>query len=277
MDLIKTEFTPTLGQVKLDKVLINCENDEYYKLVELLYTSQTREAIILKALFNNNINVVLKFCFENSTDKEYIMGGHLLTLPNFIKFLCKFNCNDNIIRIINHQQDISNYKICHYGDDAVGILVMKYYELGSVYGFNWTTENFHIFKNMMKQVTFAILYAYDTKKFIHGDLHTGNVLLKPKKTDEIIYGDKILLIEDYEVRIMDFQNSKINHEERTDLFKNLEKFFSNCGSTLTNKDIFIDYKNGKIIKMDSITREDINYYDEIEKIIDNLQIIRTKK
>ena len=46
----------------------------------------------------------------------------------------------------------------------------------------------------MKQVVFAVILAYEIKGFIHGDLHSGNILIKPKKNNEIIYSDKVLII-----------------------------------------------------------------------------------
>ena len=58
---------------------------------------------------------------------------------------------------------------------------MKYYNLGSINNYKLTFENFHIFLNIIKQVIYSIILAYESKGFIHGDLHCGNILLKPKK------------------------------------------------------------------------------------------------
>jgi hypothetical protein len=96
------------------------------------------------------------------------------------------------MNIINNKQDISNYKICNYGDEKIGILVMKYYKLGCVNDYEWNENNFNILKNIIKQVVFAVIQAYKIKGFIHGDLHCGNVLLKSKRNCIILYEDKTL-------------------------------------------------------------------------------------
>lgn len=48
MSLLKTEFSQTKGIGKLDKVLLNCSEPEYYKLIEFLYVSDSEQAIVLK-------------------------------------------------------------------------------------------------------------------------------------------------------------------------------------------------------------------------------------
>ena len=61
MELYKSEYSKDKGKGKLDKVLLKCRDYNYYKLVNFLYTSQKDQAIILKALFYCDIDVVLKF------------------------------------------------------------------------------------------------------------------------------------------------------------------------------------------------------------------------
>ena len=61
MELYKTEYSQTKGKGKLDKVLLNCEESNYYKLIEFLYISQNNQALILKTLYDNKLNLVLKF------------------------------------------------------------------------------------------------------------------------------------------------------------------------------------------------------------------------
>ena len=60
MELLKTEYSETKGNDKLDKVLLNCNESNYYKLTEFLYTSQNYQALILKALYECDLNIVLK-------------------------------------------------------------------------------------------------------------------------------------------------------------------------------------------------------------------------
>ena len=180
MELFKTEYSDNKGDGKLDKVLLKCEDYNYYKLTDFLYTSQNEQALILKALYECDINVVLKFGILESIEKEYYISQELLDIPNFIRYFCLIKCNDNIKNIVNNKNTISNYKMCYYGDNQIGILVMKEYNLGSIDNYIWNENNFELLKNVIKQVIFTIIYAYNKKGFIHGDLHTGNILVKPK-------------------------------------------------------------------------------------------------
>jgi serine/threonine protein kinase len=227
MELLKTEHSQNKGNGKLDKVLLKCEESNYYKLTEILYISHNEQALILRALYECEINVVLKFGILESIEKEYKISEELNELPNFIRYFCLIKCNENIKNIINNKNTISNYKMCHYGDNEVGILVMKEYNLGSIENYDWNENNFNILKNVIKQVIFSILLAYEKKGFIHGDLHCGNVLLKPKRNCEIIYKNKILVLNELEVVIMDFSKSKIYSKNNiNELFHNIDKFIS---------------------------------------------------
>jgi aminoglycoside phosphotransferase (APT) family kinase protein len=57
-------------------------------------------------------------------------------------------------------------------------------------------------------VIYSIIYAYNKKRFIHGDLHSCNILLKPKRNSVINYENKSLNLDELEVVIMDFSKSK---------------------------------------------------------------------
>lgn len=275
MELSKSEFSNNKGNGKLDKVLLKCEDSNYYKLTEFLYTSHSEQALILKlkALYECEINVVLKFGVLESIEKEYYTSEELLEIPNYIRYFCSIKCNDNIKNIINNKNTISNYKMCHYGDKQIGILVMKEYNLGSIDNYIWNENNIELLKNVIKQVIFSTIYAYEKKGFIHGDLHSGNVLLKPKRKCIINYETKILNINDLEVVIMDFEKSKLEQKNKiTDLIKNILKFITSIISTCLKNDLVIDVDIGKIIKLKSIFVENVNYYDELDIIIENISI-----
>lgn len=115
--------------------------------------------------------MLVKFGVLESIEKEQYISQELLNLPNFIRYFCVIKCNENIKNIINNKNTISKYKICNYGDSKIGILVMKEYNLGSVENYYWNKDDFITQKNIIKQVIFLILYDYNTKGFIHGDLY----------------------------------------------------------------------------------------------------------
>lgn len=270
MELLKTEHSKDKGNGKLDKVLIKCDEPNYYKLNEMLYVSQNEQALIIKALYDYNINIVLKFGILESIRKEYLISLELLDLPNFIRYFCMFVCDDNIKNIINNKQTISNYKMCHYGDKSIGIIVMKEYNLGSIENYDWNELNFDLLKNIIKQVLFAIIHAYKTKGFIHGDLHSGNVLLKPKKTDFINYGGKILFIDNLEAIIMDFEKSKFGRDNKSvELLRNIDKLFTSIINS-NNMKININYDRNRLIKLKSVFLENTDYINEIENIINDM-------
>ena len=284
MELIKTEYSNSKGNGKLDKVLLKCKEPNYYKLTEFLYTSQNEQALILKALYECDVNIVLKFGILESIEKEYKVSEELLELPNFIRYFCTFSCNDNIKNIINHSNTISNYKICNYGTNSIGILAMKEYDLGSVENYNWNVTNFDVLKNIIKQVIFAILYAYNSKGFIHGDLHSGNILLKLKRNDEIKYEKKNIILNEFEAVIMDFdsqsldcnlatrEKSKLRQKNKMrDVITNILKFITSLEYG-NNINLNFDYDRNKLNSLKSSFNENINYYEELDNIIDNMKI-----
>ena len=273
MELIKTEYSQDKGKGKLDKILLNCTDANYYTLINFLYESDNKQAIILNALYDNKINVVLKFGTSLSIKKEYDISLALINLPNFIKYFCVFECNDDIKNIINNKETISQYKMCYYGANPVGILVMKHYILGFVENYTWNQNNLEILKNVMMQVIFAIIYAYETIGFIHGDLHLGNVLLKPKRNNIINYGTKELNIVELEAVIMDFEKSKINQRDKQiDMIRNIYKFITSIENTCANNNLIVNIDKHKIISLKSSFAEGINYFNEIENVIRQMYI-----
>ena len=162
--------------------------------------------------------------------------------------------------------------MCHYGDNLVGILVMKHYKLGSIYNYEWNESNFSILKNIIKQVIFAIIYAYETIGFIHGDLHSGNVLLKDSKKCYIEYEKHKLEVNKLEVIIMDFEKSKISKELNIyDLIKNINKFIT---SIIYSNNMKLHFEYIELINYNNLIlfNTEISYYDKIDIIIEKLTI-----
>lgn len=303
MELLKTEYSQNKGIGKLDKVLLKCDEPNYYELTNFMYISQNEQALILRALHAHNINIILKFGVLESIEKELYISQKLFNLPNFIRYFCMIKCNEDIKNIINNKNTIQEYKICNYGKNKIGILVMKEYNLGSVENYDWiglemeegggggeeggeeggegkgkwkgnekVENNFLILKNVIKQVVYSTLNAYDTKGFIHGDLHTGNVLLKPARSKEINYNGKILQISKFAIVIADFEKSKLNQKNKMrDVINNICKFIT-CLEYGNNIKLNFDYDRNKLSSLKSPFNENIDYYNEIGKIIDNMRI-----
>ena len=270
MELCKTRFTTSLGKIILDKFILDYNNESFSQLCDFLYNTQIEESILIKSQFDKNIRTVLKFGSTQNIENEYIISKKLKELPNFINFLCKIKLNSDILTIISEYKNITKmHRNCINYDN---ILVMEYYELGSIDNLEWNKNNFNIIINIIKQVIFATLYAFFEIGFLHMNLHYGNILLKPKTNTKICYGSKELFIEDYEVIIMDYDQSKLGQDNKKDLFfKNINRFLTTLGLSLLNKNIVFYYDNNKIYDILN-TDGNINYYDEIDKIIDTFKL-----
>ena len=257
MELYKTEYTRNRGKGKLDKVLLKYEEVNNNNLKDILYVS-------------DKYDIVIKFNYLELINNDYKMNEALKDLPNFIKYLYKLNITEwsNIKEITN-----SFTKTNYYNGVEVGISVMNHYTLGCIYNYEWNENNFYILKNVIKQVVLAIFYAYDTIGFIHEDLHCGNVLLKTKSKDYIEYGKKKVKIEEYEAVIMDYDNSKINEKDKLHmLMRKINRFITSIMCS-NNMKLYITYEYDRLIKLASKNEEkEINYYDELEEIADNIKI-----
>ena len=270
MELCKTRFTPSLGKITLNKFILDYNNESFSQLCDFLYNTQIEESILIKSQFDKNIRTVLKFGSTQNIENEYIISKKLKELPNFINFLCKIKLNSDILTIISEYKNITKmHRNCINYDN---ILVMEYYELGCIDNFEWNKNNFNIIINIIKQVIFAILYAFFEIGFLHVDLHCGNILLKPKTNNKICYGSKELFIEDYEVIIMDYDKSTLGQNNKKDLFfKNINRYLTTLELSLFYKNIDF-YYNDEIIYDILNTDENINYYDEMDKIIDTFKL-----
>jgi len=272
MELNKSEFT--YGKGKLNKFMLDCKNDieKYTLLIDVLYKSDNFNAAIIKTLFNNKKNIVLKIGFVNAIKKEYDIALQLREQTNFIRYYCIFDCNDNIINIINNEKIISNYKICNYGNEPIGILIMNYYKEGSIGDYEWNKENLEILKNVLLQTIFALIYAYEEYGFMYGDLHINNILLKKCKNKEINYNNHKIIVNELEAKIMDFEKSKINEKNSFDkVIKNILVLLSSlCYNYKFENSINCNLEEINKLKKINIINEKL--YNNIENIILNISM-----
>ncbi len=266
----------------ITKFSLNCdhEKDKWLNLINILYKSYNQNVIIIKALYENKKNIVLKVGMLEAINKEFDNADKLKDLPSFIRYYCKFICNDDIKDIIKNEDMITTYKLCEQNKDKIGIISMNYYEIGSIGNYNWGSENFNILKNVLCQTIFAILYSYQELGFLHGDLHCDNILLKNKNINEINYGDYKLPIDMYEVRIMDFEKSRFDKNiEFKFILDNIQKLFDSIRNN-SNYQIQIDYNTEMLRKMknnviiDNIRSYNISklHYEKLKNIIDTFYI-----
>lgn len=273
MELIKTEHS---RQVLSDKFLIKCGSPAFYNIQNLLYKTNNCNVFMLNTLFDHKVNFVLKICsMVEMAEHEYEISKKLHDFPNYIICLCTMICNDKIKNIIENEQNITDYQLCNYGTDQVGIVVMKYYKLGSINNYGWSANNLDILKNIIKQVVYASLYSCEIIRFSHGDLHPGNVLIKPKTHPVINYGSKHLIITEYEAVIMDFAKSKINRTDPTsNVVLGLVKFINTIVQkeyNTINFDVVYDVQMLNFIRKRST--ESIDFYEYFTLVIDSIQAV----
>jgi serine/threonine protein kinase len=255
----------------INKFKLNCDTDKdkWLNLIKILYKNNNNNAVIIEGLYNNTKNIILKVGIQNFIEKEFAIAKELQNLPCFIRYYCIFVCNDSIMNIINNEHMISNYNLCNYGNKPIGILAMNYYKNKSVGEYEWNKHNFDILKNVLRQIIYACFLAYNEKGFIHGDLHPHNILLKTKSKNEITFGIVKLKINTFEVRIMDFEKSKINVVNDNIYFiKNIQKLMDNLCSMLLFK-MNIDYDRKQLKKLQ---HDDNIDYIKLNNVIETLQI-----
>lgn len=255
-----------------DKILINCQDPSFYKLQHLMY-KLNNNAIVSNAIGDPNINIVLKFNVCFCVKNEYAMSVHLDQFPNYIKYMCSSNCADNTQNILSGKDILENSEMCNVHDVSTGVLVMKYYPLGSVASYTWNEDNFELLKNVMVQVIFSALYAYETKYFVHRDMHARNVLLEPKFYDNIQYGQRTLGIGELQAVIMDFEGSIIGKKARKQM---LNDIIANFISSIFFTDItpfVIDLDNVQLQRIKIIDDDDYDYYHAFYEIVTQASIL----
>jgi predicted unusual protein kinase regulating ubiquinone biosynthesis (AarF/ABC1/UbiB family) len=96
--------------------------------------------------------------------------------------------------------------------------------------------------------------------FIHGDLHCGNILLKPIRQDTILYGNKILQLNKLQAVIMDFEKSKINQKNKMIfVIRDIKRLFNTISDMTSNK-FDINYDYNRLTTLLSDLDESKNYY-----------------
>jgi hypothetical protein len=223
---------------------------------------------VLLGTLKNYKEVVVKFGSPNAIIKEYELSkiAHNHRIPNFIKFLCLFTCNDDE-EAIKHQ----NF-ICNGPGNVLGIIVMPYYPEGNLDNYHWNRSNLSVLKNVLVQAVWSLLYAYEQFNFLHGDMHIGNILLRKTKKTSLQYGEHSLNILGLYTIIMDFGRSFTKENAAVEVYKSIDRLLS-LTLNMTSSDLAIEYDKTLLTEMirknTPITQET---YLILKDIIDGLRI-----
>lgn len=212
---------------------------------------------VIKKIKNSNIlignvdiskkTVVVKFESYKEMEKEYKISKSIYhcKIPNFIKYYCFFNCNEDITKfeILEYKEKKTVLCSTNQGTNT-GFILMPFYPLGSIAQYVWKPENLHILKNVLIQVTVALFNSFQDVGFIHLDLHLDNILIRKTKKQEILYTsiNKKIKTESFYPIIMDFGRAKVSGSLKE--FKtSLMKMFSLLRDIGDNTKIILDPLN----------------------------------
>jgi hypothetical protein len=204
---------------------------------------------ILLGSLKNNKNVIVKFGEPEQIIKEYQFGQEAYDngLPNFIKFLCAFTCDDTETAIQN--QNFLCNGLRTKSENDIGIMVMPYYSDGNIDQHKWHRGNFDVLKNILIQVTWSLLYAFEKTGFVHGDMHAGNVLVRKSKNTSLSYGGLSLDLCGMYAIVMDFGKSYKNMHAVCDVYKSIDRLLQ-IVLHLENSDIVLENKaRSQLIQM----------------------------
>ena len=213
------EINNLLNRIKMISTSANIQGDVY--LNSFMYLENN--AIIKRARDIRNI--------ENK--HEFFVGMYLNKLrkriPNFMYVYNLIGCNGpNMIKDVCRKDDV-----LLIGERIYGDTFFNYIEKGNM------TE--YILYNSIIQICLAMQMAYENFKYVHRDLHYGNVMLTDKMKDKVyirydsrLSNDNLYVKTDFYVKIIDYGYSYININDE-------------------------HYIEGDDIKSSSFTRDQLNF------------------
>ena len=214
---------------------------------------------VIEGLMNNNYKVVIKTSLNDLIEKEYNMSNLIKNCKGFVKYICKFSCNDNLNKYIKENTEIIGDSFCQETGIKTDYIIMPYYPLGNLTDYTWNKDNFNEFKRCLKEVVKNLLCAAKNYNFIHNDLHSDNIMLSRSFKNGRL-----------KTHIIDFETSLIYNGSH------IEKVIVIDIRRLVSKLLFID--TSKIIKWTTNIRDTFNdttfdsLYD-VYDLIDELKYI----
>jgi len=149
--------------------------DKWLTPLEPLITSiSTKGKLILSEMANKN-KVVVKITKNLDLFKIKYINHIVQRIPNFPKVYCVFECDENESNFDTNYFKVTGF--CKKSSDNFKIIleIMKLYKNKlSEYKNKLSLDQI---KSILKQLIFALMYAFESQGFIHGDLHIENILI----------------------------------------------------------------------------------------------------
>jgi hypothetical protein len=204
MDCAK--YTENAGELQIEQILQEKTDNS------VLHAVASDETIHRKYR-----HIVVKIDRANKTNrKEYDIGERMYRnrVPGFMRYICIFPCYDTNPHAISG-------RICQaepIEKNRKDVLVMPYLSEGSIEQYSWDESKLPILKCVLMQTVMSTLVAYTNLRFIHVDLHLGNILIRKTKKKEINYviGKNQYSIPTlgYKIMIADFGNSMLPVQDK---------------------------------------------------------------
>lgn len=217
-------------------------------------------------------NLVIKFaeCEDIEREKEILLDLHKHNIPNCIEFLSDCLSDTSEKTLYNILYNI--HRSIPIFTDPPGMIVMPYFSLGNLDEYRWDRSNFAILKNVLHQVAFTLLYAYETTDFVHRNMHIGNVLLQNSNKTTMRYGKRSLPVLGIYPLIMDFERSERIPNYPTAIYMDIDRFLS-LSMVMRHSDIGISCKLEPLVEYILQNRPiDDTVYETIYNIIDQIEI-----
>lgn len=247
MELIKTGYRRRDNPIISKKYYLNyCQenvlndkNTRDWLIAQNIIISQK----VVQGLLHNKMKVVIKIGQEDSISREYKINKQLRQLKQlykgFTRYICFFSCKDNLDKYQYPNGEWSTRGFCETdGKNQTYSIIMPYYELGSMFSYKWTRDNFKTFKQLIKQVLSLLIFVNKDIGFLHNDVHLENIMLKSKN------GILTPYLIDFELSTIDDSN-KINYKKLGQNFRKLFSDFIAKTDFINNNDVneCINYTN----------------------------------
>jgi hypothetical protein len=244
----KDAYTPDHNKPIKFKVDCNSAIDKDVKIKDIIKNASNENVVLLEALFNSNEEIIIKVGNNiDSIKKEYEMSLSLKTIPNFIRFYCKTECNENLVDILNSPNLTHLCKESSRKKTKVGVVLMPFYKHGRVDSIVWKKDTFDILKNILTHICFSLMYAYEQIGFVHNDEHFGNFLLRITQKPSITYGIHNVKTHGLLPIILDFERSFIA-PNKADFYLSIQKIL-NLACNMDKSDLVLEYDYNRLRQM----------------------------
>jgi serine/threonine protein kinase len=131
-------------------------------------TLNKQYACVVKVHHSRNLFIV----------RELEIMMHMHDNINIVQYVCHFSCKDDRAKLMKPNDP---YIPCKSGNDDLTFIIMEYVQGGDVGTFIKQCTDRNIILSMYVQVALSLI-EMDTKyKVYHGDLNSGNILIKKAK------------------------------------------------------------------------------------------------